>query len=75
LSLEELSELLDEDLVRDDVTTVGGLIYEILGRVPRAGEELTIGGYRVVVERVRRRRIERVFFERAESLVGDGAEE
>ena len=64
LSLHELSEVLGHDFEREDVTTVGGLVYEELGRVPRAGEELVIGGFRVVVERVRRRRIERVYFER-----------
>ena len=64
LTLDELSELVGADLRHDDVSTVGGLVYELLGRVPRAGEELTIGGFRVVVERVVRRRVQRVYFER-----------
>jgi CBS domain containing-hemolysin-like protein len=38
--------------------------------VPRAGEELTLDGFRIVVERVTRRRIERVYFERLEALAG-----
>jgi CBS domain containing-hemolysin-like protein len=46
---------------------VGGLIFQRLGRVPRAGEALTIRGFRVVVERVVRRRIDRLYFERMES--------
>ena len=49
------------------MTTVGGLIYHLLGRVPRAGEELALDGFRVIVERVRRRRVERVYFERADA--------
>ena len=64
LTLSELSELLGHDFERDDVTTVGGLVYERLGRVPRAGEEFTLDGFRVVVERVERRRVHRVYFER-----------
>jgi CBS domain containing-hemolysin-like protein len=64
LTLDELSEVLGDDFAHEDVTTVGGLIYELLGRVPRAGEELTLHGFRVVVERVVRRRVERVYFER-----------
>ena len=64
LALDELSELLGQDFVRDDLNTVGGLIYEAFGRVPRAGESTIIGAYKVVVERVRRRAIERVYFER-----------
>jgi CBS domain containing-hemolysin-like protein len=43
---------------------VGGLVYELFGRVPRAGESVQVGRYRMVVERIRRRRVERVYFER-----------
>ena len=38
--------------------------YDTFGRVPKAGESRQIDGFRIVVERVRRRRIERVYFER-----------
>jgi magnesium and cobalt transporter len=64
LTLDELSALLGVRLERDDVSTVGGLIYSELGRVPRAGEELTVAGFKVVVEEVERRRVQRVYFER-----------
>jgi CBS domain containing-hemolysin-like protein len=64
LTLSELSELLGHDFQREDVSTVGGLVYERLGRVPRSGEEFTLDGFRVVVERVERRRVHRVYFER-----------
>ena len=64
LTLDELAELLEGDFGIDDVTTVGGLVYALFGRVPRAGESITRDGVRVVVEQVRRRRIERVYFER-----------
>ena len=63
--MDDLSEALNHDFRRDDVTTVGGLIMELLGRVPRAGETLTVGPFRVIVERVIRRKIERVFLERS----------
>ena len=71
LTLDELSEVLGEDFSHDDVTTVGGLVYELLGRVPRAGEQLSLNGFRVVVERVTRRRVERVYFERVAVPVAD----
>ncbi len=64
VTLEELSEELGQDFERDGITTVGGLVYNQLGRVPRPGESFTVGGFRVVVERVVRRKIERVYFER-----------
>jgi CBS domain containing-hemolysin-like protein len=70
LTIDELSELLGQDFSQEDVATVGGLVYETFGRVPRAGESATIGGYRLVVERVRRRGVERVYFERLQPAMG-----
>ncbi|MEO7520982.1 MAG: hemolysin family protein [Gemmatimonas sp.] len=64
LNLGDLSESVGHDFRRDDVSTVGGLILELLGHVPRAGESLTIGPFRVIAERVVRRKIERVYLER-----------
>lgn len=64
VTLDELSEILGADLHHDDVSTLGGLVYETLGRVPRNGEQFTLAGFRVVVERVVRRRVQRVYFER-----------
>jgi putative hemolysin len=70
LTLDELSELLGQDFTQHDVETVGGLVYEAFGRVPRAGEAVHLGAYKLVVERVRRRRIERVYFERLQPAMG-----
>ena len=64
VSLDELSEALGAGFTHPDVSTVGGLIYSLLGRVPRQGDELTLDGYRIVVERVDRRRVTQVSFEK-----------
>jgi CBS domain containing-hemolysin-like protein len=64
VTLDDLSAALGSTFEHPDVSTVGGLIYSALGRVPRQGEELTLDGYRVVVERVDRRRVTRVSFEK-----------
>lgn len=64
LTLDDLSDALGHDFTRDDVSTVGGLVMELLGRVPRAGESLVLGPFKVIVERVIRRKIERVYLER-----------
>ncbi len=64
LTLDELSEITDTDFSREGVSTVGGLVYDLLGRVPRAGERLMIRGYVIVVERVVRRRVQRVYLEK-----------
>ena len=69
--LDDLSQALRHEFEHEDVSTVGGLIFSVLGYIPRAGEELRLNGFRVVVERVVRRRIERVYFERLEAPVPD----
>ena len=74
VTLDALSDLTGHDFRRGDVTTVGGLVLEVLGRVPKAGEALTVDSFRIVVERVARRRVQRVYVEPIEAGVGaDGA--
>jgi CBS domain containing-hemolysin-like protein len=64
VTLDDLSDALGHTFEHEGVSTVGGLIFELLGHVPRAGEEVQLEGFRVVVERVVRRRVDRVYFER-----------
>ena len=64
VSLDELSAALGTTFAHAEVSTVGGLVYSVLGRVPRPGDELTLDGYRVVVERVEQRRVTQVSFEK-----------
>jgi len=63
LTLDELGELTGETITDDDVHTVGGLVYAKIGGSPRVGDAVTVGSYRIVVERVVRRQIERVLIE------------
>jgi CBS domain containing-hemolysin-like protein len=63
-TLDELTSLTEQEWTHDEVSTIGGLIYELVGRVPRAGETLDIGEFRVIVERVVRRKVERVYLNR-----------
>lgn len=74
-SLDLLSEIVGEDLRHEDVSTVGGLAYELFGRVPRAGESVEYKSWHLVVERVRGRRVQRVYLERQGATVAseDGA--
>lgn len=73
VTLDELSDLTGQDFTREDVQTVGGLAYEIVGRVPRNGESFVVGQYRLVVERVVRRRVERVSLERLHEVTEGAA--
>jgi CBS domain containing-hemolysin-like protein len=70
VTLGELTGLTGQDFTREDVQTVGGLVYELVGRVPRNGESLVVGNYRLVVERVVRRRLERIHVEPLHALAG-----
>jgi CBS domain containing-hemolysin-like protein len=73
LTLAELSDLLHGEFEREDISTVGGLVYEQFGRAPKQGESTMLGGYRVIVDRVERRRVQRVTFERIDSKSGHAA--
>ncbi len=64
VSLDRLSVLTRHDFRRDGLSTVGGLVYELYDGIPEPGEDLEVDGFRVVVEQMRGRRIERVYFER-----------
>jgi putative hemolysin len=64
VSLDELSAALGDTFSHAEVSTVGGLVYSVLGRVPRPGDELTLDSYQVVVERVEQRRVTQVSFQK-----------
>ncbi|MDA8379429.1 MAG: hemolysin family protein [Actinomycetota bacterium] len=58
--IDEANELLGAQLPSGEWDTVGGLVLHVFGHVPEAGESVVVDGHRLVVERVRGRRIERV---------------
>lgn len=66
LPLNEVEEMFP-DLVSDeesDVRTVGGLVLKELGRIPIAGDQVTLGPYRLEVVEMDNLRITRVKIER-----------
>jgi putative hemolysin len=60
LPVDEVNDLLDAQLPTGAWDTVGGLVFDLLGHVPVAGESVTSEGMRLIVDRVNGRRIERV---------------
>lgn len=62
--LSELEALLGHNFHREDVSTVGGLVLDAFGRVPRSGERIELDGMELVVEQVARRRVRRVVLTR-----------
>jgi CBS domain containing-hemolysin-like protein len=60
LPVDEVNELIHAELPDGAWDTVGGLVFDLLGHVPVAGESVDVGGLRLVADRVTGRRIERV---------------
>ncbi|GAA1998838.1 HlyC/CorC family transporter [Nakamurella flavida] len=50
LAVEDLGELFDVDLPDEDVETVGGLLAQLIGRVPIAGSEAVVEGLHLLGE-------------------------
>jgi CBS domain containing-hemolysin-like protein len=60
MAVDDASELLGADLPQGAWDTVGGLVLDVAGRVPAEGESVTVPGFVLVAEQVRKRRIGRV---------------
>jgi CBS domain containing-hemolysin-like protein len=60
VSLEEVNDQLGLELPVDDVDTIGGFVYSLLGHVPAQGESVTHDGIELVVERLEGHRVARV---------------
>ena len=74
MPIDEVNELLDADLPDDDWDTVGGLVYELTGRVPVPGETVRFASIEFMTEQVTGRRIQKVVIRRAEVPVQENAE-
>jgi CBS domain containing-hemolysin-like protein len=74
LPIVELNDTLDLDLPREQWNTVGGLVFDLAGRIPRQGEGVDLGDFRFTVERIDGRRILTVLMERRPpaTVEGDG---
>ncbi len=73
--LDDINELLHSALEEDGIDTIGGLIFNRLGALPRPGTQLEIDGLRLTVRRTSRKRIEEVLIEQpvAENRAEDEA--
>ncbi len=74
LPIDDLDELVDTSLPDEEWDTVGGLLFGMLGHVPRPGEAVEVDGLRLVAERVRGRRIAKVLVERSAGPTRPAAE-
>jgi len=75
VALSELEALFHQEIGREDVSTVGGLVLAELGRVPRSGDRIRVADVELEVEQVARRRVRRVLARRAVAAGGTEPEE
>jgi len=57
VTIEELNAALGLAIPSDDVDTLGGFLYNLVGRVPREGEEISHGSVRFTINRLKGQRI------------------
>jgi len=60
LAVDELAKLVGVELPTGEWDTVGGLLFNVLGRVPSEGESVTVEGLTLVAERVTGNRVGRI---------------
>jgi CBS domain containing-hemolysin-like protein len=58
--IDDVKDLLDIDLGEVEADSVGGLVYERLGEIPKVGAKVQLGDATLIVEEVRRQRIQLV---------------
>jgi CBS domain containing-hemolysin-like protein len=57
LPMQELNDLLATNIPRDRWNTVGGLMFGLLGTIPKEGQAVTLEGFRFTAEKVLGRRV------------------
>jgi CBS domain containing-hemolysin-like protein len=73
-SIDDVNELLDAELPDEEWDTVAGLMLDLLGRMPDAGEEVTFRGLNLKADKVQGRRIASVLITRSPEENGHGSE-
>jgi magnesium and cobalt exporter, CNNM family len=64
LNLYELQELAGLEVETSDVSTIGGYVVQLLGHLPRQGEQVQIEGYLVTITQTDGRRILQLHFKK-----------
>ena len=78
LGLYELNDLTEMELANAEVSTVGGYVTQLIGHLPKQGEQIQVGDYLVTVTKTDGRRIGQLHFKKSppppvgEDVEGDG---
>jgi magnesium and cobalt transporter len=70
-SIEDFNEYFDSDLPDEEFDTIGGLVVHEVGRLPKGGERVRLGGFRFTVKRADSRRVHLLTVERHEPAEGE----
>jgi len=68
LGLHELNDIAGLDLESPDVSTVGGYITHLFGRLPQQGEKVMVDGYEVTITQSDSRRVGQLLFKKKAAL-------
>ncbi|NCO65300.1 MAG: hemolysin [Candidatus Aquicultor secundus] len=74
VNINEANEILNTSLSRDNVDTIGGFVYSLIGRIPTAGETVRFEDLTFKVEKVIGRRISKILVTREEETEGKSRE-
>jgi CBS domain containing-hemolysin-like protein len=69
--VDDVAEMLHLDIGETDADSIGGLVYERLGEIPKAGAALPLGTATLTVEQVRRQAIQTVRIVSPEPFAAD----
>lgn len=72
--IDEVNDLGGLELPEGDWDTVGGLVFDVFGRIPAVGETCEVESHHLKVERVQGRRITKVLVSRSTALVNRSVE-
>ncbi len=60
ISIDEINEILNIEIPENGFETLGGFIFDLLGRVPEKGEKIKYQNCQMIIEQVVRNRIRRI---------------
>jgi putative hemolysin len=69
--LEDIAEELGVRFEEEGIDTIGGLVFNRLGQLPKPGQDLRAGAVRIIVRRMARKRIEEVLIFREDEPGGE----
>ena len=58
--IEEVNEILNLEIPEDEFETIGGFVFNKLGKIPKIGDYIEIDGVKITVEKMKDKRIRKV---------------